>query len=173
MSLGDRLGNDYRPYTHGVRTFIDFARASANSRGYIKCPYWGCKNLCAIGLAEVESHIFAKGMDLGYTWWVLHGELYAQSADALFSHLNYLWHMDDDYERDEMEEMLNDIGAEMFMDEVDENASSGRGTDFENFAAMWKMQSTSFIQTIQNIPKYRLLCSCFTLSHCVGCWQKK
>ena len=74
MRLDDRLGKDYVPYACGVRTFIDFARVSADSRGYIKCPCRGCKNLCAIGLDEVERHIFVNGMDLGYTRWVLHGE---------------------------------------------------------------------------------------------------
>jgi len=139
MHLGDKLGKDYVPYACGVRTFIDFARASADSRGYIKCPCRGCKNLCAIGLDEVERHIFVNGMDLGYTRWVLHGEPYEGSADVLVDHHNYLRHMDDDYEHDEMEEMLGDIGAGMFMDEVNDNASTGgSGTDCENFPSLWE-----------------------------------
>jgi len=139
MRLDDRLGKDYVPYACGVRTFIDFARASADSRGYIKCPCRGCKNLCAIGLDEVERHIFVNGMDLGYTRWVLHGEPYEGSADVLVDHHNYLRHMDDDYEHDEMEEMLGDIGAGMFMDEVNDNASTGgSGTDCENFPSLWE-----------------------------------
>ena len=85
MRLRDRLGKDYIPYARGVRAFIDFVKASVDSRGYIKCPCRRCKNLCAIGLDEAESHIFVNGMDLGYTRWVLHGEPYAESADDLFS----------------------------------------------------------------------------------------
>lgn len=57
MCLGKRLEKDYVLYSLGVKKFMDFALASADSRGYIKYPCRGCKNLCALGLDEVEKVI--------------------------------------------------------------------------------------------------------------------
>lgn len=96
----------------------------------------------AIGLDEVEIHIFVNDIDLRYTRWVMHDKRYEQSTSNTFDSSIDMRYVDEDNEQDDnsdrdgIDELLGDIGARILMDEIEEDASSGRGTESKNFSNM-------------------------------------
>lgn len=85
-------------YVGGVRSFIDFVQASIDSRDYIKCLCWKCKNLCVIRLDEVEILIIINGIDLEYTRWVFYIELYKQSTFITLDSITDIRNLDENNE---------------------------------------------------------------------------
>ena len=67
MLLGDRLGRDYIQYAQGVKSFLEFACGSVDSRGFIRCPCKKCKNLSSYNMTAVKDYLFVNGIDSKYS----------------------------------------------------------------------------------------------------------
>ena len=141
MRVTDRLGQNYNVYAEGVKKFLEFALGTCDSDGRIRCPCRECRNLRSHKIDLVREHLFVKGIDKGYTDWVLHGEPYPTSFEAPHEEEEIDEDVQpeivgDDYDED-MEEMLGDIGAGMFMDEGDTDTSSSNDGGHNTFARLW------------------------------------
>lgn len=99
------------------------------------------------------------------------GEPYEPFADIPFGddiemrHLNDDNEQDDDSVGDQMEEMLSDIGVVMLTNEIDNDASSGRGTQKISLEC-GKMQSMSFILAVQNTAKILFIVQLLHIKSC-------
>lgn len=115
--------------------------AVVDSHGQIKCLHRKCKNLCFHKIDLVEEHLFVNVIDQGYTDWILHSEPYLTleplHEKTYIDEDAQIEVGDDDYDED-MEEMMGDIGAKMFMDEGARDTSIANVAGHNTFACLWK-----------------------------------
>ena len=117
--MGDNFGKDYTEYAQGVMLFIQFARGSADNRGFIICQCKKCKNSSHHSLAGVVEHLYVDGIGTKYSQWVLHGKLFPQSVQFHGeenctrggSEINVDVGEENDESGEDMKETLADIGT--------------------------------------------------------------
>jgi hypothetical protein len=100
-------------HSKGVEQFVSMAHGHVDGLNMIRCPCRKCENHYYKPIGEMEDDLFINRIYMNYTLWVFHGEEY------LFrTHL----HADHDDENasakdiDFVEEILNDIHMERFLD---------------------------------------------------------
>ena len=140
MRVRGRLGQNYNVYAEGVKKFLEFALGTCDSDGRIICPCKECQNLRSHKIDLVREHLFVKGIDKGYTDWVLHSESYPTSFEVPHDEEESGKDVQpdvvgDEYDED-MEEMLGDIGAGMFINKGDTDTSSSNDMGHNTFARL-------------------------------------
>ncbi|XP_041009491.1 uncharacterized protein LOC121253553 [Juglans microcarpa x Juglans regia] len=124
MLIEDRLHST--EYDEGVRQFLAMAQAYATTADQIRCPCRRCRNRAFHSIRIVEDHLFLRGIDPTYTKWIFHGE------EDLILNSTFSDEEDDDASSynhyiDDVDEMLDDIRHDSFMDE--ESSNEGNAND--------------------------------------------
>ncbi|KAL3617125.1 hypothetical protein CASFOL_039519 [Castilleja foliolosa] len=107
-------------YENGVNEFIEFARKhdpNINEKFY--CPCIKCLNDRRLSVREIREHIICDGFNKNYTRWIWHGEIDIPDVSRVEDSVN---EDDDEVMYDNIEEMINDVGAEAF-EQAHENKS--------------------------------------------------
>jgi hypothetical protein len=99
-----------RDWMTNTQAFIDYAFSRA-THGTARCPCSRCRNSLSHDKIELTLHLCRFGFMPGYEVWVYHGEvphvnLNASAAEG----------MADAYDKDRMDEMLDDLGAQFNLD---------------------------------------------------------
>ncbi|KAB1212966.1 hypothetical protein CJ030_MR5G005112 [Morella rubra] len=103
-------------YLEGVKQFMILTRGCLDDKNEMRCPCRWCMNVYFQEVGRVEDHLIVHGINKIYTKWVLHGEPYGEfrHVDAtVMIQQNEVNDADEPIE--EIDEMLEDIGAGMFM----------------------------------------------------------
>lgn len=131
--MGDQLGKDYNVYAKGVKGFLEFAYSTVDIDLRIKCLGRKCKNLRSHKMDLVGEHLFVNGIEWGYTDSVLHGEPYTTIESLHDAQTEDGGH---DYDED-MEQMLGEIGARMFMNKGNADTSTANDVGHNTFERLW------------------------------------
>ncbi|CAN1181773.1 hypothetical protein LINPERHAP2_LOCUS35603 [Linum perenne] len=68
-------------YNEGVKSFMQFVEDHIGANKEVPCPCNQCLNVLLKTQDVVLAHLMINGMDVGYTKWVYHGEIYNLSVD--------------------------------------------------------------------------------------------
>ncbi|KAL3627852.1 hypothetical protein CASFOL_028267 [Castilleja foliolosa] len=97
-------------YERGVNEFIEFARNHVPN-GNERYPCMKCLNHRRLSVREIREHVICDGFNKKYIRWIWHGELDMPNVPEAEEAPN---EDVDETMFDNMEEMINDVGAEAF-----------------------------------------------------------
>ncbi|KAL3650054.1 hypothetical protein CASFOL_006457 [Castilleja foliolosa] len=106
-------------YENGVEEFLEFASshvAANNGNDKFYCPCVKCLNDKIFTANEIREHVICDGFNKKYTRWIWHGEFEMSGLSRNEEARNEEGDeaMNDEEMTDNLEEMINDIGAEAF-----------------------------------------------------------